>query len=485
MVETPEWVKHAIFYQIFPDRFARSQRLQHARGTRLKPWGSDPREQGFQGGDLLGVVERLDYLQDLGINALYLNPIFASASNHRYHTFDYFQVDPLLGGDAALRELLDAAHARDMRVVLDGVFNHASRGFWPFHHVLECGADSPYLDWFHIHDWPLRPYHSDGDNPANYSAWFDLPMLPKLNTANPGVRDMIFACAEHWLRFGIDGWRLDVPQEIDDDDFWREFRRRVKGINPDAWICGEIWGDARRWLAGDMFDAVMNYLFSRATLSFVGGDTLRPDYRERPDFQLEPLDAAAMASHIEAMLALYPWAVNQVQMNLLGSHDTARALWIMGEERSALKLAVFLQMTLPGAPCLYYGDEIGLSAGDDPDCREAFPWEATERWDRALLDYYRKVTALRHAHPVLRLGDYRTIHTVGQVYGFARRLGNQQALVLVNAGGTPTRVDLATVAPTSPGPRRIWPETSDALVDDLTIPAREGVVLLGESANLA
>jgi neopullulanase len=186
---TPDWAKHAIFYQIFPDRFARSPRARHPRGITFKPWGSPPAVQGFQGGDLWGIVDKLDYLQALGITALYLNPIFASAANHRYHTFDYFQVDPLLGGNEALRELLDKAHARGIRVVLDGVFNHASRGFWPFHHVLENGKKSPYLDWFIVQDWPLRPYSSDKDTPPNYSAWWDLPALLLRLTTMPFGRN--------------------------------------------------------------------------------------------------------------------------------------------------------------------------------------------------------------------------------------------------------------------------------------------------------
>ncbi|MCB0085332.1 MAG: alpha-amylase, partial [Caldilineaceae bacterium] len=188
-VKTPDWVKHAIFYQIFPDRFARSARTQHPRGIHFKPWGSPPEEQGYQGGDLYGIVDKLDYLQELGITALYLNPIFSSAANHRYHTFDYFQIDPLLGGEKALRELLDQAHARNMRVVLDGVFNHASRGFWAFHHILENGVTSPYIDWFNIHGWPLRPYIHDEHNPHNYDAWWGIPALPKFNFNNQGVRD--------------------------------------------------------------------------------------------------------------------------------------------------------------------------------------------------------------------------------------------------------------------------------------------------------
>ena len=209
-VHTPDWVKHAVFYQVFPDRFARSERTRHPRGIHFAPWGSPPENQGFQGGDLLGIVDNLDYLTALGINALYLNPVFASASNHRYHTYDYYTVDPLLGGNVALRELLDAAHNRDMHVILDGVFNHASRGFWAFHHILETGGNSPYLDWFHVNNWPLHPYPPNEHIPPNYAAWWGLPALPKLNVANPGVRDYLLDVAAYWIEFGADGWRLDV-----------------------------------------------------------------------------------------------------------------------------------------------------------------------------------------------------------------------------------------------------------------------------------
>ena len=284
-IHTPDWVKNAIFYQIFPDRFARGSREMRLRGVQLKPWGSPPQEQGYQGGDLYGVVDRLDYLQDLGVTALYLNPIFASASNHRYHTYDYYEVDPLLGGDDALRELLDAAHGRSMRVVLDGVFNHASRGFWAFHHILENGPNSPYIDWFFVNDWPLRPYNYDAQNPHNYTAWWNLPALPKFNTDNPGVRDYLLGVARHWIDFGIDGWRLDVPDEIDDDDFWQEFRATVKEGNPDAYIVGEIWTPAQRWLQGDQFDAVMNYQFTVPVLTYTAAHTLRLDY-EKSEYDL-------------------------------------------------------------------------------------------------------------------------------------------------------------------------------------------------------
>ncbi len=206
-IRTPDWVKNAVFYQIFPDRFARGKNTKPLPGVTFKTWGTPPEEEGFQGGDLLGIVDKLDYLKELGITALYLNPIFSSASNHRYHTYDYMQVDPLLGGNAAFRTLLDAAHDHDIRVVIDGVFNHASRGFWAFHHILETGGNSPYLDWFIINDWPLRPYQHDKEAPHNYAAWWDIPALPKFNVQNEGVRQYLLDVSRHWIEFGADGWR--------------------------------------------------------------------------------------------------------------------------------------------------------------------------------------------------------------------------------------------------------------------------------------
>ena len=304
-VDTPAWVRDAIFYQIFPDRFASSERV-HKPGV-LEPWDAPPTNHGFKGGDLRGIAERLDYLEDLGITAIYLTPIFSSASNHRYHTYDYFEVDPLLGGDDALRELLDAAHGRGMRVVLDGVFNHTGRGFFPFHHVMETGASSPYRHWFHIDDArldagrPLLAYPPPGTPPTElgYKAWWGLPALPKLNTGHPEVREFLMTVAEYWLRFGIDGWRLDVPGEIDDEPFWQEFRRRCKAIRPDAYLVGEIWRVAPEWLRGDRFDALMNYPLGEAILGFAGMSNLdmaivstHHEYR----LWVRPLDGPAFAA---------------------------------------------------------------------------------------------------------------------------------------------------------------------------------------------
>ncbi len=452
---TTEWVKDAVFYQIFPDRFAKSERVP--KPSNLEPWDSPPTVYGFKGGDLLGVAERLDYLQELGITAIYFNPIFQSAANHRYHTHDYYHVDPILGGDAAFRELLDEAHRRGIRVVLDGVFNHASRGFYQFNHALENGAASPYLDWFYLDEERLRagrglnayPDREQGQRPfdgqhnleeVGYRAWWNLAALPKLNTDTPAVRRFILDVARHWIEFGADGWRLDVPQEIDDDDFWREFRRVVKAANPEAYIVGEIWFDARRWLQGDQFDAVMNYIFNRACLGFFGGERL--DTTQRPGgFTLQPLSAAQFAGAVDDMLALYDWEVTLAQLNLLSSHDMPRFLTLVGEDEAALRLATLFQMTFPGAPCVYYGDEIGMQGGHDPDCRRAFPWDEA-RWNTGLRDYVKRCIALRQAHPALRRGEYVSLRAEGEVYACLRRLDDDVLVVVLNNDTTTYRLDV-------------------------------------------
>ncbi len=483
-IQTPEWVKHAIFYQIFPDRFARSPRMQHPPGTRFKPWGAPPEKQGFQGGDLLGVVDKLDYLKDLGVTAIYLNPIFASASNHRYHTYDYFQVDPLLGGNNALRELLDEAHRRDIRVVLDGVFNHASRGFWAFHHILENGGNSPYLDWFTVYDWPLRPYSSSKKKPLNYAAWWDLPALPKFNIKNPGVRKYLLDVARYWIEFGADGWRLDVPEEIDDIPFWQEFRRVVKRANPQAYICGEIWHLAHDWLQGDRFDSVMNYPIGIAAINFFGAKTLRK-YDKNAEYRLYALSAKKFARQVEHIFNAYDWETNFAQLNLFDSHDTARALWLVQEDKSALRLAALFLMTMPGAPCIYYGDEIGMSGADDPFCRGAFPWEDESQWDKNLLDFFRGATRLRHNFPALRTGTFHPLYARKHAYAVGRKLDSQTIIAIFNAGKIDQRLTLPVknVAENDQPFHSVWGAPADYRIyegrlSDVFVPAREALVLV-------
>jgi cyclomaltodextrinase len=513
-VDTPAWVRDAVFYQIFPDRFAASPRV--AKPGALEPWSAPPTRYGFKGGDLLGIAEHLDDIAELGVTALYLTPVFQSASNHRYHAYDYLRVDPLLGGDDALRELLDACHRRGMRVVLDGVFNHCGRGFWPFHHVLENGADSPYLGWFHVDAtrlgagegivaYPTRSHveamigAAQGDRSGRFSlqhlgyrAWWDHPALPKLNVGDPAAREYLLGVAEHWIRFGIDGWRLDVPQEIEDRGFWREFRSRVRAIRPDAYLVGEVWREAPEWLEGDRFDALMNYPLLEAILGFTAGPRLdREVIGAQPELaaNVQPLDAAGFAGHLEHLLAAYDPAVVAVQLNLLGSHDTPRFVTMAGGDRAALRLATLLQMTLPGAPCIYYGDEVGMEGRHDPDCRGAFPAER-DAWDRPLREFVRGAVALRHAHAALRAeGTYRTLASHGLTHVHLRADEREVLVVAVNAGDAADRIEIAL--PEADGLTLTvqswagWPadDSTGVLVEHgragIRVPPRDGLVLHG------
>jgi neopullulanase len=469
MPDTPAWVRDAVFYQIFPDRFAASERV--SKPGPLEPWDSPPTNHGFKGGDLLGVADHLDHVAAVGANALYLTPVFQSASNHRYHTYDYLTVDPLLGGNGALRELIDQAHARGIRVVLDGVFNHTGRGFWPFHHVLETGIGSPYRHWFHFDEAGLaehrpidaypagrlrngvatdepRPGEVESDTASararlGYEAWWGMPALPKLRVAEPAVREYLWSVAEHWLRFGIDGWRLDVPAEIDDPAFWAEFRRRCRAVNPEAYLVGEIWHVAPEWVAGDRFDALMNYPLAEAIIGFVGGRSLNePLLRTHHEYgMVTRLDGAGFAARLAALLAAYAPETNAVQLNLLGSHDTPRVLSILGGDREALELAVLLQVTLPGAPCIYYGDEVGVMGGIDPDSRRAFPWDAAH-WDGELFASVRAAVALRHAEPALRADDVVLASASGAAIAYQRVVQDRRLAVAVNADEEPARLAL-------------------------------------------
>lgn len=403
----PDWVKDAVFYQVFPDRFATSARL--AKPGNLEPWGSPPTVHGYKGGDLLGVAERLDHVQALGANALYLNPVFASTANHRYHTHDYHRVDPLLGGDAALEELLDAAHARGMRVILDGVFNHASRGFLQFNDLLENGPASPYLDWFHVHRFPLNAY---GGEPG-YAAWWGIPALPKFNTNTPAVREFLLGVAEHWLRLGADGWRLDVPNEIDDPRFWREFRRRCRAVKPDAYLVGEIWHAAEEWLEGDRFDGVMNYPLTRAIYGLVANHLNEGELVKSGLGQVAKLDAGGFVEAVRNQLQHHRSEAVFGQLNLLGSHDTPRLKTALCGDQRALRQALLLLFALPGAPCIYYGDEIGLEGGHDPHCRQGMPWRDPASWDHELKAYVATLARSRGEQAALRRGS-TSLHSVGE-----------------------------------------------------------------------
>jgi neopullulanase len=469
-VDTPAWAREAVFYQIFPDRYAASERVP--KPGPLEPWDAPPTVHGYKGGDLLGIAEHLDDLAELGVTALYLTPIFTSASNHRYHTDDYLAVDPMLGGNAALRELLDAAHDRGMRVVLDGVFNHSGRGFLPFHHVAESGSASPYRGWFHLDEGvlhgsrQLRPFpapHEEAEirhlrdagvpqgeasrRVLGYEGWWDLPALPKLAVHNPATREHLLRVAEHWLRFGIDGWRLDVAEEIG-ADYWEEFRDRCRTVQPDAYLVAEIWTTKPEWLDGRHFDALMNYPLAEAIMGFAAGSRLDKrvvdehiQYRQ----SLVSRDGPSFAFELERLLGLYDYAVTAVMLNLLGSHDAPRIRTVCGGDVVSVRLATLLQMTLPGAPCVYYGDEIGMEGHQDPDNRRAYGWDRSS-WDRGLRDLTRSLIGLRRQHRALRDGDFRLLQASWNSVAYLRAHEAEVFVVAVNAGDEPHRLELDTVA---------------------------------------
>lgn len=432
LTHTPDWVKNAIFYEIFPDRFAKSDQLE--KPTHIEPWDAPLTRTGFKGGDLLGVYEKLDYLQDLGVNAIYFTPIFMSAANHRYHTYDYWHVDPILGENPVFFNLLEEAHRRGMHIVLDGVFNHASRGFFQFNHILENGEKSPYLDWFHVYGFPMNAYQGK----PNYSCWWNLPALPQFNTDNPQVRKFLFEVARHWIEQGVDGWRLDVPFEIKDESFWRQFRAATKLPNPDAYLVGEIPSEAQDWLQGDMFDGVMNYQFAAALVGFFGtgfrDEAMISGMMGLPEVPI--LDAEAFLQRMKVLLEIYPRQNALAQLNLLDSHDTPRFLSMVSENKNAFRLATLFQMTYPGAPCIYYGNEIGMTGGRDPENRAPFPWDEA-KWDHDLRDTYKTYTHLRMAHSVLRTGEFVPVYAKDRTIAYLRHLGHDRMLIAINAGSMP------------------------------------------------
>ncbi len=464
-MDVPEWVFDAVFYQIFPDRFANGDPTNDP--PNVQPWGTPPTGWGFQGGDLQGVLQRLDYLQDLGINAIYLNPVFRSSSNHRYNVSDYYCIDPKLGSSEDFRSLLDEAHRRGVRIVLDGVFNHCGRGFFAFNDVLENETHSPYLDWYHIKRFPLNAY-GPGDA-ENYAAWWKFKSLPKFNTDNPQVRQYLIDVARYWVEQGIDGWRLDVPNEIDDDAFWAEFRSAVKSANPDAYLVGEIWDGDPRWVGPGHFDGLLNYPMREALLGYLASGTLK---------------ASGFVGRVEALFASYARENALAHYSPLGSHDTERIRTLCGKNAARLRLAFLFQFFYPGVPGIYYGDEVGLEGGKDPDSRRAFPWDVA-RWDQPLRDFVQRLIELRRRLVALRRGEFIGLladDAVG-VSAFARRHEAQVAILALNPSGNRRAIRIPVKATGLTSGQKLWAAVgpTDAIVADdhleISLGAWDGALL--------
>ena len=378
----PEWVKETVWYQIFPERFANGDKANDPEHT-LPRGSKDPDREDFFGGDLQGVRDHLDYLTDLGVNGIYFCPIFKATSNHKYDTIDYYEVDPAFGDKKLLKNLIDEAHKRGIRIMFDAVFNHMGVHSPQWQDVLKNGEKSIYKDWFHIRFFPVDSYQmTDLPETAEnipYDTFAFTPFMPKLNTANPEVQKYLLDIATYWIKeFDIDGWRLDVANEVD-HHFWKKFREAVTEIKPDIYILGEIWHSSQAWLQGDEFHAVMNYAFT---------DSIK-DY-----FAKKKITASQMVSGMNHQQMLYRDQVNEGTFNLLDSHDTARILTLCQGNKELMKSVMAFMFLQKGSPCIYYGTEIGMTGEDDPDCRKCMIWEKEEQ-DLELFGFIKELVSLR------------------------------------------------------------------------------------------
>lgn len=475
--ETPEWIQSAVIYQIFPERFANGdpandpdfsewyyegvrdlppsgttngeyfhlvENWYDVAGLSESPYKTDgkPDWNSFYGGDIEGVRRHLDYLVELGVTAVYLNPIFESKSNHKYDAATYREVDPHLATNEEFRRFVDECHDRGVRVILDLAINHTGHTFWAFVDAREEGPESAYWDWYEWKDWPLPGgSHSTPASPLDfYDCWWGFGQMPNLNfdlsrtnTEEHSVRDVdeatpnwplvnhLLDAAAYWLtEIGIDGYRLDVAGEVP-FWFWELFRERVKSEKPDAYIVGELWGSSPEWVNATYYDAVMNYKYFRdPVLSFVA----------RGDITAEEFDRALAPGRL-----IYPPDGVRAMMNLIGSHDTERFLTTAGGDTRRLKLAALFAMTYVGAPTIYYGDEIAMVGGHDPDSRRPFYWKWGEEEARVEVhDRYAALAAIRRAHPSCVWGRFETMLADGSVYAYRRISPHDELIVVMNAG---------------------------------------------------
>lgn len=404
----PAWTRDAVVYNIFPDSFA--------AGKRLAPNGAPP----CRGGTVRGVTENLDYIASLGFNCIYLNPIFAARSYHRYDTLDYYRIDPHMGAEDDLRDLVRRAHALGIRVILDGVFNHVSSDHPFFRDVLEKGRASRYYSCFYaLPETPCLP--AAGELPG-YTCFSYVADMPKTNTADPFLRQYFCDVGAYWVRkFDVDGWRLDVANELD-DGFLRAFRASVKAAKSDALIVGEVWENAAHYLGGDMLDSAMNYDFRRYCRRF---------------FAEQTVDAETFDTNVSTLLLRYNENALFAQLNLLDSHDVSRFLSLCGGKTERMELAVLLQMTFPGMPCVFYGDEKGLCGESEPEYRRPMAWDASS----PLEEVYRRMIALRKTHPALRYGSFHTELACGGVYRYSRVWNGTKITVAMNLGAEPVKAE--------------------------------------------
>jgi len=378
LYDIPQWANNKIVYQIFPSRYASSEAIDEELWYKT-PIG--PRDD--LKGDLRGVIEHFDHLLELGVDIIYMTPIFKSPSAHKYDTIDYYQIDSSFGTEEDLRELVEMAHG--MHVILDAVFNHTSPKFFAFADVAEKGRESKYWDWYYIEDYPLK---AERFTKPNFKTFAYFGGMPKLNLQNPEVAEYVINVGRYWIeKCDIDGWRLDVSDEIS-HMFWKQFRKAIREVKRDALFIGEVWYFARDFMEGDEWDTVMNYDFYFGVQKLIAEESITVSRF------METLGRLRGNLHNK----VYP-----VLWNLIDSHDTARFLHVSGENKDKLKIAAALQLLLPGMPFIYYGDEYAMTGGDDPDCRRGMLWDEA-RQDKEMFAWYRELIRIRKAYPAITEG---------------------------------------------------------------------------------
>lgn len=414
IVASPQWVQDTVIYNIFPDSFATGHRFISGMETE-KDYGQE-KVHGKLGGTIKGITENIDYLTELGVNAIYINPIFAAGEYHKYDLVDYYHIDPCFGTDEEFGKLVQHCHEKGIRVIIDGVFNHCGWHFMAFNDVVEKGEASDYKDWFYRLEYPVvRP--EDPETYPGYECFGYERMMPKLALDQEEAADYFCQVGQYWIeRYDIDGWRLDVASEIN-DGFWRKFRAAVKKCKKDAVLIGEVWESAGHWLDGTMFDSTMNYDFRKHCKRF---------------FAEETADALEFDSRVTDMRMRYRKQTVFSQLNLLDSHDVSRFLSLCKDVRS-FRLAVIFQMTFPGMPSVFYGDEAGVTGILEAEYRSPMPWDTLAETDE-LFYLYQRAIELRKRELILKRGEYRTITAKegSRLYGYERYLGSEGIRIFLN-----------------------------------------------------
>ena len=409
LYEEVPWLQESIVYQIFPDRFYNGDKSNDPEDT--GHWGTPVNTKSMFGGDLKGIIDKLGYLEELGINLIYLTPIFKSSSNHKYNTADYYDIDPQFGTLDLAKELIKKCHEKGIKVIFDAVFNHSGSDFFAFKDLLYKQETSKYKDWYFIDSYPVSI-----DNINYYTFGSDECNMPKLNTHNKEVREYLLKVGEYWVKeIGIDGWRLDVCDEVD-HNFWRAFNRTVKEANKNAVIIGEIMHEANSFLKGDQLDSIMNYPFKFALVDFFANRSISVD-------QFDNI--------LSSNRTLYMSSITRQLWNLMDSHDTKRFLTECDNNVDRMKLAIAFQFCYQGVPYIYYGDEIGLDGGDDPQCRKCMIWD-TENQSRNLFNHYKTMITLRKSNKALIHGSYKKLYCKDNVLVFKRSYQGETLIIAIN-----------------------------------------------------